>query len=104
MFYVLRTKDFKRVIQNLRDNIQRENRENNTHYEIRLYGHGIEAFEGVEFRKDEFIRAVKENREIVYVFRNFCPFRRMEREASPFQRRDESDHMIAILLLKNLTF
>ncbi len=74
MFYVLRTKDFKRVVQSLKETVQRENREKNTHYEIRLYGHGIETFEGVEFRKDEFIRAVKENREIVYVFRNFCPF------------------------------
>lgn len=74
MFYVLRTKDFKRVVQSLKETVQRENREKNTHYEIRLYGHGVESFEGVEFRKDEFIRAVKENKEIVYVFRNFCPF------------------------------
>ncbi|MFN3263281.1 MAG: hypothetical protein ACK42C_00085 [Aquificaceae bacterium] len=73
MFYVVRTKDFKRVIAKLMRAIQEKNRTQGTQYEVKVYGLGIETFEGVDFRKEELIRDIKEGKEVVYIFRNFCP-------------------------------
>ncbi|MEM5844575.1 MAG: AAA family ATPase [Candidatus Aenigmatarchaeota archaeon] len=74
MLYIVRTKDFKRVIAKIVKSIQKENIEKNTSYLIKIYSEGIETFEGETFSKESFIKNVKERKEIVYIFRNFCPF------------------------------
>lgn len=74
MFYIVRTKDFKRVILKLVKKIQKKNIESGHSFAIKIYGEGIENFEGESFSKEEFIKNLKEKRETVYIFRNFCPF------------------------------
>lgn len=74
MIYVVRTKDFKRVLVKIVKSIRKENIEKNTAYTIKIFSEGIETFEGESFSKESFIKNVKEKKEIAYIFQNFCPF------------------------------
>lgn len=73
-FFVVRTYDFKRVIKKLAGVVQEFNLRTSSQYKLQLYGEGLETFEGVKpFEKEGFVRAVKDNQELVFVFRNFLP-------------------------------
>ncbi len=73
-FFVVRTFDFKRVLQKLIKTIQDYNLQKNTQYRPVLYGEGIETFEGTKsFTKEELVKAVKDRQEAVFVFRNILP-------------------------------
>ncbi len=72
-FFVVRTKDFNRAITKLIKQVQSHNIENNTEYKVSLHSSAISSFEKVDFDKEKLIKDIKEDKEIVYIFRNFCP-------------------------------
>ncbi len=73
-FFVVRSFDFKRVLQKLIKTMQDYNLQQNTQYKPVLYGEGIETFEGTKpFSKEELVRAAKDREEKVFVFRNMLP-------------------------------
>ncbi|MCS7263056.1 MAG: AAA family ATPase [Aquificaceae bacterium] len=74
MIKLIRTKDYKRVLQKLQMSLQEENVETGTMYKMLVFGEGLEKIEGVIFNHDQFVRDLKDRREVLYVFRNFNPF------------------------------
>ncbi|MEN3034372.1 MAG: AAA family ATPase [Aquificaceae bacterium] len=74
MIRIIRTKDFKRVLQKLQESLQEENLQNGSTYRMLVFGEGIERIEGTGFNKDRFISDLKSGQELTYVFRNFNPF------------------------------
>lgn len=88
MFYIVRTKDYRRVIDKIVKSYQRKNIEENTQYKVLVYAPAIESMEGQGFDRESFFRALKDNQEHVYIFRNFCPF-----------NEDEIAHMVEKYML-----
>lgn len=88
MFYVVRTKDYTRVIDKIVTSHQRKNIEEGTQYRVFVYSPAIETVEGRSFDRESFFRALKDNQEHVYIFRNFCPF-----------NEDEIAHMVEKYML-----
>ncbi len=68
-FFIVRSKDYRRVLLNLKNSVQSVNRKRAFNYTLKLYGEGFESFEGVEFDKEAFISEIKEGAEVVAVFR-----------------------------------
>lgn len=73
-FFLVRSFDFKRVITKLLKAIQEHNIKHSTEYKPVVYSEGLEVFEGVSFKKEDLIRAVKNREEKVFIFRNLMPF------------------------------
>ncbi len=88
MFYVVRTKDYRRVIDKIVRSYQRKNIEEGTQYRVFVYSPAIETVEGQSFDRESFFRALKDGQEHVYIFRNFCPF-----------NADEIAHMVEKYML-----
>ncbi len=76
--FVVRTYDFKRVIQKLLKAIQDYNTDNATAYQPVIYSEGLETFEGQTFRLETLIKAIKNKEEKVFIFRNYMPFKEDE--------------------------
>lgn len=90
MIVHIKTKDFSRVVSKIVSQIQGLNRQNNSQYEIKVYSPGIEEIEGISFKKTDFVKYLKENKEVVFIFRNYNPF-----------DKDELVHIVEKYILKS---
>lgn len=71
--FLIRTKDFRRVILKINRALQEINLSTGTQYKALVFGSGLASFEGIEFDKEKFIQSVRENEQVIYIFRNTCP-------------------------------
>lgn len=75
MFYVVRTKDYRRVIDKIVSSYQRKNIEEGTQYRVFVYSPAIETVEGQSFDRESFFQSFERRTRACVYLQEFLSFR-----------------------------